>query len=73
MSHGEDLAISAEEDRGAYGFTRVPRAGEVEEYLAAHFERAKSGKLAPFAQLSQAMGGPSGARRTGIPGFGRPL
>src|ERR1700680_721158 len=51
MSHGEDLAASAEEDRGAYGFTRVPRAWEVQEYLAAHFERAKGGRLAPFAQI----------------------
>jgi N-acetyltransferase len=56
MSHGADLAISAEEDRGAYGFTHVPRAREVEEYLAAHFERAKGGKLAPFAQLHQGDG-----------------
>ena len=56
MSHGEDLAVSAEEDRGAYGFTRVPRAWEVEEYLAAHFERAKSGKLVPFAQIHQGDG-----------------
>ncbi|MGB6161213.1 MAG: GNAT family protein [Pseudonocardiaceae bacterium] len=56
MSHGADLAISAEEDRGAYGFTHVPRAREVEEYLAAHFERAKGGKLAPFAQLRQGDG-----------------
>lgn len=30
MNHGEDLAVSAEEDRGAYDFTRVPRAWEVE-------------------------------------------
>lgn len=50
MSHCEDLAVSAEEDRSAYGFTHVPRTREVEEYLAAHFEWAKSGKLAPFAQ-----------------------
>jgi RimJ/RimL family protein N-acetyltransferase len=53
MSHGEALALSAEEDRGAYGFTRVPRAWQVEEYLAAHFERAQTGKLVPFAQVRQ--------------------
>ena len=53
MSHREDLAVSAEEDRGAYRFTRVPRAWEVDDYLAAHFERAKGGKLAPFAQIRQ--------------------
>ncbi len=56
MSHGEDLAVSAEEDRDQYGFTRVPHAWEVEEYLAAHFERAKGGKLTPFAQLRQGDG-----------------
>src|ERR1700687_4947589 len=56
MSHREDLAVSAEEDRGAYRFTRVPRAGEVDDYLAAHFERVKGGKLAPFAQIRQGDG-----------------
>src|ERR1039457_255152 len=56
MSHREDLAVSAEEYRGAYGFTRVPRAWEVEEYLGAHFERANGGKLAPFAQIRQSDG-----------------
>jgi RimJ/RimL family protein N-acetyltransferase len=56
MSHGEDLAVSAEEDRRAYGFTRVPRAWEVQEYLAAHLERAKSGQLAPFAQIRRSDG-----------------
>jgi N-acetyltransferase len=55
-SHGADLAVSAEEDRGAYGFTRVPRAWEVGEYLAAHFERAKNGTLVPFAQIRQSDG-----------------
>jgi RimJ/RimL family protein N-acetyltransferase len=56
MSHREDLSVSAEEDRGAYGFTCVPRAWEVEDYLAAHFERAKAGKLAPFAQIRHSDG-----------------
>ncbi|MGH3514595.1 MAG: GNAT family N-acetyltransferase [Pseudonocardiaceae bacterium] len=56
MSHGEDLAVAAEEDRGAYGFTRVPRAWEVEKYLAAHFERAQGGKLAPFALIRRGDG-----------------
>ena len=56
MSHGADLAVSAEEDRGAYGFTLVPRAWQVEEYLTAHFERAKGGKLAPLAQIRQGDG-----------------
>jgi hypothetical protein len=56
VSHGEDLAVAAEEDRGAYGFTRVPHAWEIEEYLIAHFEQTKSGKLVPFAQLRQGDG-----------------
>ena len=47
------LAVAAEEDREAYGFTVVPRAWEVEQYLAAHSERAKSGMLAPLAQIRQ--------------------
>ncbi|MGA3154416.1 MAG: GNAT family N-acetyltransferase [Streptosporangiaceae bacterium] len=54
--HGTDLAVSAEEDRGAYGFTGVPRGWEVEHYLAAHFDRASSGQLTPFAQIRQADG-----------------
>ena len=56
VRHAEDLAISAEEDRSSYGLTRVPHALEVGEFLAAHFERAKSGKMVPFAQIRQADG-----------------
>ena len=52
-AHAADLAVAAEEDREAYGFTVVPRTREVEQYLAAHAERAKSGMLAPFAQIRQ--------------------
>jgi RimJ/RimL family protein N-acetyltransferase len=55
-AHATDLAVAAEEDRAAYGFTVVPRAWEVEQYLAAHSERAKSGMLAPFAQIRQGDG-----------------
>lgn len=51
LSHGQDLAAAAEEDRGAYGFTGVPRGWEVATFLAAHFERAKAGTLVPFAQI----------------------
>jgi RimJ/RimL family protein N-acetyltransferase len=47
-SHAADLARAAEEDRSAYGFTVVPRAGEVTEYLAAQF--ARDG-LTCFAQV----------------------
>jgi N-acetyltransferase len=55
-SHCAGLAVSAEEDRGAYGFTLVPRAWEVEEYLAAHLERVEGGMLAPFAQVRRSDG-----------------
>jgi RimJ/RimL family protein N-acetyltransferase len=55
-THAADLAHAAEEDRGAYGFTQVPRAWEVEDFIAAHFERVREGKLVPFAQIRQADG-----------------
>jgi RimJ/RimL family protein N-acetyltransferase len=51
LSHAADLAAAAEEDRSAYGFTRVPRAWEMEDYLAVLFEQAEGGQLAPFAQI----------------------
>jgi RimJ/RimL family protein N-acetyltransferase len=60
LSHRDDLALSAEEDRSAYGFTHVPRAWEVEEYLAVHFGLARDGKLAPFAQIRQRDGRAAG-------------
>jgi RimJ/RimL family protein N-acetyltransferase len=53
--HADDLAVAAEEDRSSYGFTLVPRAGEVGEYLAAQFARAAQG-LIPFAQFRKADG-----------------
>jgi RimJ/RimL family protein N-acetyltransferase len=49
-SHANDLAVAAEEDRASYGFTLVPRAGEVGSYLAAQFARVEQG-LTPFAQI----------------------
>lgn len=52
--HAADLAIAAEEDRSAYGFTWVPSATEIEAYLDSQFDRAETGKLAPFAQISLA-------------------
>lgn len=54
--HAPDLAVAAEEDRGAYGFTSVPRAWEVDEYLATHLKRAEAGTFAPFAQIRQSDG-----------------
>jgi RimJ/RimL family protein N-acetyltransferase len=53
--HAADLAVAAEEDRASYGFTLVPRAGEVSGYLAAQFARAGQG-LIPFAQIRRADG-----------------
>jgi hypothetical protein len=47
--HAADLAVAAEEDRSAYGFTWVPRGSEMEDYLGAQFRRVEDGKLAPFA------------------------
>jgi RimJ/RimL family protein N-acetyltransferase len=52
--HATDLALAAEEDRGAYNFTLVPRAHDMEEYLDAHLERAVEGAFIPFAQIRQA-------------------
>lgn len=55
FDHAEDLAAAAEEDRSGYGFTLVPRAAEVRDYVAAQFERAEQG-LVPFAQVRRADG-----------------
>jgi RimJ/RimL family protein N-acetyltransferase len=54
--HGADLALAAEEDRSTYGFTWVPRASEVDEFLDTQFERAATGKLFPFTQIRIADG-----------------
>jgi RimJ/RimL family protein N-acetyltransferase len=48
--HAGDLAVAAEEDRASYAFTLVPRAGEVDSYLAAQVARTAQG-LIPFAQI----------------------
>jgi N-acetyltransferase len=48
--HAADLARAAEENRWSYGFTLVPRAAEVDTYIAAHLARASNG-LTPFAQI----------------------
>jgi RimJ/RimL family protein N-acetyltransferase len=49
--HARDLAAAAEEDRSTYAFTWVPRESEIEEYLRSQFDRARTGKLIPFAQV----------------------
>jgi RimJ/RimL family protein N-acetyltransferase len=53
--HAGDLAAAAEEDRGSYDFTLVPRGGEVAGYLDAQLARVEQG-LVPFAQVRQADG-----------------
>lgn len=53
VRHAADLAAAAEEDRGSYGFTVVPRGGEVGGYLDAQFARTAQG-LVPFAQVRRA-------------------
>ena len=55
VSHADDLAKAAEEERGSYGFTLVPRGSEVGGYLDAQFARASQG-LVPFAQVRRADG-----------------
>lgn len=49
--HAADLAEAAEEDRGAYRFTWVPRAAEVTSYIEAQLARAEAGILLPYAQV----------------------
>ena len=46
--HGPALARAAEEDRSAYAWASVPRAGEVAGYVAAQLTRPG---LTPFAQV----------------------
>ncbi|MEV5471068.1 GNAT family N-acetyltransferase [Streptomyces sp. NPDC003631] len=59
--HAADLAVAAEEDRGSYAYTWVPRAEEVGDYIAAQLDRAATGRLAPYAQISLATGRAVGA------------
>ncbi len=59
--HAADLAVAAEEERGTYSFTWVPRAEEAGAYVDAQLERASTGRLAPYAQVSAATGRAVGA------------
>jgi len=54
--HAADLAVAAEEDRGTYAFTSVPRAHEVGDHIDAQLARAAAGRLAPYVQISLATG-----------------
>jgi RimJ/RimL family protein N-acetyltransferase len=59
--HAPDLAVAVEEDRSSYGFTWVPRAAEVGQYIDAQLARAATGKLAPYAQVAKSSGRAVGA------------
>lgn len=53
MAHAPDLAEAAEEDRAAYGFTWVPQAAGVADYIR---EQQQRPDLFPFAQIRLADG-----------------
>ncbi|MFI6011287.1 GNAT family N-acetyltransferase [Streptomyces sp. NPDC051243] len=59
--HAADLAVAAEEDRGTYAFTWVPRAEEVGRFIDLQLTRAAAGKVAPYAQVSTVSGRAVGA------------
>ncbi|WP_405993173.1 GNAT family N-acetyltransferase [Streptomyces sp. NBC_00986] len=65
--HAADLGEAAEEDRGSYAFTWVPRANEVQAYIDAQLGRAATGRLAPYAQVSTATG-----RAVGVTAYWEP-
>jgi RimJ/RimL family protein N-acetyltransferase len=65
--HATDLAEAAEEQREAYGYTQVPRAAEVPDYISAHLERRESGMMAPFTQVRR-----SDERAVGVTAFWDP-
>jgi hypothetical protein len=59
--HAADLAVAAEQDRSSYGFTWVPRATEVDDYIHAQLRRAANGRMAPYAQVRISSGRAVGA------------
>jgi len=61
FAHAPDLAAAVSGDRSSFGFTWVPSADEVEQYIAAQLERADSGLLMPFAQIATSTGRAVGA------------
>lgn len=67
--HAADLAVAAEEDRSSYEFTWVPRAAEVHDYIDAQLARAKSGSMAPYAQVAMSSGKAVGATAFWNPRF----
>jgi RimJ/RimL family protein N-acetyltransferase len=48
QSHVPDLALAAEEDRSAYAYTVIPRAGDTAGYVATQLA---SDGMTPFAQI----------------------
>ncbi|HET9058820.1 MAG TPA: GNAT family protein [Acidimicrobiales bacterium] len=56
LQHAQDLAIAAEEDRGAYNFTWVPRGDNIDEYVEFHLDRAAKGISVPYAIVRLADG-----------------
>jgi N-acetyltransferase len=54
--HEADLAAAAEEDRETYGFTWVPTASEVGQYIEVQLARAATGFITPYAQVALASG-----------------
>lgn len=67
--HGPDLAVAAEENRDAYGYTWVPRRAEVDDYIDTQLRRQANGLLAPFAQIDLATGRAVGATAFWQPRF----
>ncbi|MEW2416558.1 GNAT family protein [Streptomyces sp. NPDC046866] len=59
--HAAGLAAAAEEDRSSYGYTWVPRAAEIEDYIDGQLARAAAGTVAPYAQVDRATGRVVGA------------
>ncbi|WP_234327015.1 GNAT family N-acetyltransferase [Streptomyces sp. NRRL WC-3742] len=59
--HAEGLALAAAEDRDSYGFTWVPAADSVPEYIDAQFARRDAGLLSPYVQVERASGRVVGA------------
>jgi RimJ/RimL family protein N-acetyltransferase len=63
--HAADLGDAADADRGTYAYARVPRAGDVDRYVAAALSRVESEPFFPFAQIRLSDG-----RAVGCTAFG---
>ncbi|WP_416975251.1 GNAT family N-acetyltransferase [Streptomyces sp. 4F14] len=51
-----ELAQAAEEDRGTYAYTWVPRPADLTAYLDLQLTRAAEGLISPYAQISASTG-----------------